>query len=82
MQPGIQNRISGIDGRTDTELPEWYRRNESVEKSKSIAEAIRDLPQAAENHGGLPVSLHGRVDRSGTAPTRHGVRSSAELKLT
>ena len=40
--------FAGVDGRTDTELPEWYRQRHGGDDSVSFAEAIRDLPQAVE----------------------------------
>jgi hypothetical protein len=44
-----QTRVfAGVDGRTDTELPTWYRQRTSPETVVSFAEATRDLPQATE----------------------------------
>ena len=40
--------FAGVDGRTDTELPDWYRRKKTVDEPNSFAEAVRDLPQAVE----------------------------------
>jgi hypothetical protein len=40
--------FAGVDGRTDTELPDWYRRKKTIDEPKSFAETIRDLPQAVE----------------------------------
>jgi len=46
--PESSTVFAGVDGRTDTELPEWYRRKKTVDEPVSFAEAIRDLPQAVE----------------------------------
>ena len=46
--PESRTVFAGVDGRTDTELPDWYRRKKTVDEPKSFAEAIRDLPQAVE----------------------------------
>ena len=35
-----------VDGRTDTELPEWYQQRQRGDDLVTFAEAIRDLPQA------------------------------------
>ena len=46
--PESRTIFAGVDGRTDTELPEWYRHRHGSEHRVSFAEAIRDLPQAVE----------------------------------
>ncbi|AGB33924.1 hypothetical protein C488_20527 [Natrinema pellirubrum DSM 15624] len=46
--PESRTVFAGVDGRTDTELPDWYRRKKTVDEPKSFAETIRDLPQAVE----------------------------------
>jgi hypothetical protein len=46
--PESRTIFAGVDGRTDTELPEWYRQRHEGENPVSFAEAIRDLPQAVE----------------------------------
>ncbi|GGL72934.1 hypothetical protein [Halocalculus aciditolerans] len=46
--PESRTVFAGVDGRTDTELPDWYRRKKMVDEPKSFAETIRDLPQAVE----------------------------------
>ncbi|MDL0127754.1 hypothetical protein PNP84_06370 [Halobacterium salinarum] len=40
--------FAGVDGRTDTELPEWYRERHRGADPVTFAEAVRDLPQAVE----------------------------------
>ena len=44
--PESRTIFAGVDGRTDTELPEWYRQRHGGKDTVSFAEAIRDLPQA------------------------------------
>ena len=46
--PESRTVFAGVDGRTDTELPDWYRRKKTVDEPKSFAEAVRELPQAVE----------------------------------
>ena len=46
--PEARTIFAGVDGRTDTKLPEWYRQRHGDENLVSFAEAIRDLPQAVE----------------------------------
>ncbi|MDT3437461.1 MULTISPECIES: hypothetical protein [Halobacteriales] len=46
--PESSTVFAGVDGRTDTELPEWYRQKKRVNDPESFAEAVRDLPQAVE----------------------------------
>jgi hypothetical protein len=46
--PESRTVFAGVDGRTDTELPDWYRRKKTVDEPKSFAETMRDLPQAVE----------------------------------
>jgi len=46
--PESRTFFAGVDGRTDTELPEWYRQRHESDDLVSFAEAIRDLPQAVE----------------------------------
>ena len=42
--------FAGVDGRSDTQLPEWYARQTPVDPTEvtSFAEAIRSLPRAVE----------------------------------
>ncbi|RNJ22635.1 hypothetical protein [Halosegnis longus] len=47
--PESRTIFAGVDGRTDTELPEWYRQRHGGKDTVSFAEAIRDLPQAVES---------------------------------
>ncbi len=47
--PESRTIFAGVDGRTDTELPEWYRDRHVDADSVTFAEAIRDLPQAVES---------------------------------
>lgn len=46
--PEARTIFAGVDGRTDTELPEWYREQHGDADPVTFAEAIRDLPQAVE----------------------------------
>ena len=46
--PESRTVFAGVDGRTGTELPDWYRRKKTVDEARSFAEAVRDLPQAVE----------------------------------
>lgn len=46
--PESSTVFAGVDGRTDTELPDWYRQKKSVDEPASFAEVVRDLPQAVE----------------------------------
>nr|WP_242401900.1 hypothetical protein [Halorhabdus tiamatea] len=46
--PESRTIFFGGDGRTDTELPEWYRERHGDPDPVTFAEAIRDLSQAAE----------------------------------
>jgi len=46
--PEARTIFAGVDGCTETELPEWYRQRHGGEAPVSFAEAIRDLPQAVE----------------------------------
>ena len=46
--PESRTVLAGVDGRTDTELPDWYCRKKTVDEARSFAEAVRDLPQAVE----------------------------------
>jgi len=46
--PESRTVFAGVDGRTDTELPDWYRQKKTVDEPKSFAETVRDLPQAVE----------------------------------
>jgi hypothetical protein len=46
--PKARTIFAGVDGRTDIELPEWYRQRHGGENPVTFAEAIRDLPQAVE----------------------------------
>ena len=47
--PESRTIFAGVDGSTDTELPEWYRQRHESDDLVSFAEAIRDLPQAIES---------------------------------
>jgi hypothetical protein len=40
--------FAGVDGRTDTELPQWFAQRVERDKVVSFAEAIRSLPQATQ----------------------------------
>ncbi|QKY18477.1 hypothetical protein [Halorubrum sp. CBA1229] len=46
--PESSTVFAGVDERTNTELPEWYRQKKTVNDPESFAEAVRDLPQAVE----------------------------------
>ena len=46
--PESSTVFAGVDGRTDTEPPDWYRQKKSVDEPESFAEAVRNLPQAVE----------------------------------
>ena len=46
--PESSTVFAGVDGRTDTELLDWYCRTQPVDKPQSFAAADRDLPQAVE----------------------------------
>jgi hypothetical protein len=46
--PESRTIFAGVDGRTDTELPEWYRERHGDAELATFAEAVRDLPQAVE----------------------------------
>jgi len=46
--PESRTIFAGVDGRTDTELPEWYRQRRGNTETVTFAEAIRELPQAVE----------------------------------
>ncbi|SEW34999.1 hypothetical protein [Halobacterium jilantaiense] len=46
--PESRTIFAGVDGRTDTELPEWYRQRRGNAEIVTFAEAIRELPQAVE----------------------------------
>lgn len=46
--PEARTSFAGVDGRTDTELPEWYRERHGDAEPVTFAEAIRSLPQAVE----------------------------------
>jgi hypothetical protein len=46
--------FAGVDGRTTTSLPAWYRAHQNDPASVSFAEAIRQLPRAANT----PVAYH------------------------
>ena len=45
-EPAQTTVFAGVDGRTDTQLPDWYHRRHPVENPPSFATAIRELPQA------------------------------------
>ncbi|WP_193310447.1 hypothetical protein [Halorubrum halophilum] len=40
--------FAGLDGRTDTELPDWYAEQHGGPEPISFSEAIRNLPQAVD----------------------------------
>ena len=46
--PETTTTFAGVDGRTETDLPEWYERRSSTDKTTTFAEAIRELPRAIE----------------------------------
>ncbi len=46
--PEARTIFAGVDGRTDTEMPEWYQERHGGADPVTFAEAIRDLPQAVE----------------------------------
>jgi hypothetical protein len=46
--PESRTIFAGVDGRTDTELPEWYRQRHRDAEPVTFGEAIRDLPRAIE----------------------------------
>ena len=46
--PETATVFAGIDGRTHTELPEWYAQNNDTDDVVTFAEAIRNLPRATE----------------------------------
>jgi hypothetical protein len=47
--PESKTIFASVDGRTDTELPEWYRQRHGGDDLVSFAEAIHELPQAVES---------------------------------
>ena len=46
--PETSTVFVGVDARTETDLPEWYRTRQDVEEVTTFAEAIRKLPRATE----------------------------------
>ena len=46
--PETATVFAGLDGRTDTELPEWYAEQHATPDPVSFSQAIRELPQAIE----------------------------------
>jgi len=46
--PETATVFAGLDGRTDTELPEWYAEQHASPDPVSFSEAIRNLPQAVD----------------------------------
>ena len=46
--PETATVFAGLDGRTDTELPEWYVEQHATPDPVSFSQAIRELPQAIE----------------------------------
>ncbi len=46
--PETATVFAGLDGRTDTELPEWYAEQYGGPEPISFSEAIRNLPQAVD----------------------------------
>ncbi len=46
--PETATVFAGLDGRTDTELPEWYAEQHGGPEPSSFSEAIRNLPQAVD----------------------------------
>ncbi len=46
--PETATVFAGLDGRTDTELPEWYAEQHGGPDPTSFSEAIRNLPQAVD----------------------------------
>ena len=53
--PEARTTFAGVDERTDTELPEWYRQRHGGDNPVTFAEAIRDLPQAVETTVAYPA---------------------------
>ena len=49
MKPETTTTFAGIDGRTTTTLPEWYRRGRNDTEPVCFADAIRTLPRAVES---------------------------------
>jgi len=47
--PETTTTFAGVDGQTNTSLPEWYARGRDEAELVSFAEAVRDLPQAVES---------------------------------
>jgi hypothetical protein len=46
--PETATVFAGLDGRTDTELPDWYADQHSGPEPISFSAAVRDLPQAID----------------------------------
>ncbi|KOX95436.1 hypothetical protein [Halorubrum tropicale] len=46
--PETTTVFAGLDGRTDTELPEWYAEQHATPDPVSFSQANRELPQAIE----------------------------------
>jgi len=46
--PETATVFAGLDGRTDTELPEWYAEQHATPDPVSFSRAIRELPHATE----------------------------------
>jgi hypothetical protein len=44
--PESRTIFAGVDGRTDTELTEWYRQRHGEADPVTFAEAVRYLPQS------------------------------------
>ncbi|ERG97394.1 MAG: hypothetical protein J07HQW2_03880 [Haloquadratum walsbyi J07HQW2] len=46
--PETATVFAGLDGRTETELPEWYAEQHGGPEPISFSEAVRNLPQAVD----------------------------------
>ncbi|PHQ38568.1 hypothetical protein DJ69_10960 [Halorubrum persicum] len=46
--PESRTTFAGVDGRTDTELPEWYAEQHGGAEPISFSAAVRELPQAVD----------------------------------
>ena len=46
--PDSRMLFAGIDGRTDTQIPDWYAERRSDSQSTSFADAVRELPRAID----------------------------------
>jgi hypothetical protein len=46
--PDSRTFFAGIDGRTDTQIPDWYAERTADSQSMSFADAVRTLPRAVD----------------------------------